>query len=88
MSQEMAAPVDLQHASPKGLGRAFRWIWGGQAISLTCTQLSSVSFQIIAVSVLHAHANQMGLLVAAQTFHSSRTSRMSMRWKYRRPCWR
>jgi predicted MFS family arabinose efflux permease len=50
------------------INRAFHWIWFGQAVSITGSQLSAVSFQLIAVTTLRATASQMGILAAAQTF--------------------
>jgi hypothetical protein len=41
------------------LPAVFRWLWGGQFISLTGSQLSLVSFQLIAVTALHASAMAM-----------------------------
>jgi len=49
------------------LPNAFHWLWGGQSVSLVGSQLSALSFQLIAVTVLHASAGQMGVLTAAQT---------------------
>jgi MFS family permease len=46
---------------------AFRWFWGSQAISLTGSQLSLLSFQLIATNVLHANEMEMGVLTAAQS---------------------
>jgi MFS family permease len=46
---------------------AFRWFWGGQAISLTGSQLSLLSFQLIAANVLHAKEMEMGVLTAVQS---------------------
>jgi MFS family permease len=46
---------------------AFRWLWGGQAISLTGSQLSLLSFQLIATNELHANEVQMGVLTAVQS---------------------
>ena len=50
------------------LEKAFHWIWGGQAVSITGSQLSAITFQLIAVTSLHASSSQMGVLTAAQTF--------------------
>jgi MFS family permease len=50
------------------INRAFHWIWFGQAVSVTGSQLSAVSFQLIAVTTLRANASEMGILTAAQTF--------------------
>jgi hypothetical protein len=49
------------------LPSTFRWLWGGQAISLTGSQLSLLSFQLIAANLLHASAMDMGILTAVQT---------------------
>jgi MFS family permease len=49
------------------LPATFRWLWGGQAISLTGSQLSLLSFQLIAANLLHATAMDMGILTAVQT---------------------
>ena len=48
--------------------RAFTWIWRGQMVSITGTQLSGVAFQLIAVSSLHSTVFEMGVLTAAQSF--------------------
>jgi MFS family permease len=49
------------------LPAVFRWLWCGQFISLMGSQLSLVSFQLIAVTALHAGAMAMGILTASQT---------------------
>jgi MFS family permease len=53
--------------SSGSLPAAFRWFWGGQAISLTGSQLSLLSFQLIATNVLHANEMEMGILTAVQS---------------------
>ena len=58
---------DRNKRSPGSLPVAFRWFWGGQAISLTGSQLSLLSFQLIATNMLHANAMEMGVLTAVQS---------------------
>jgi MFS family permease len=53
--------------SSSSLPFAFRLFWGGQAISLTGSQLSLLSFQLIATNVLHANEMEMGVLTAVQS---------------------
>jgi MFS family permease len=49
------------------LPNAFRWLWTGQSVSLIGSRLSALSFQVIAVSTLHATSSQMGILTASET---------------------
>ncbi len=51
----------------QALNAAFYWLWGGQSISLAGSKLSSLSFQLVAVSTLHASASQMGVLAACDS---------------------
>jgi hypothetical protein len=53
--------------SKRHLPTVLCWLWGGQFISLMGSQLSLVSFQLIAVTALHASAMAMGILTASQT---------------------
>lgn len=64
----LARPLSHGNKSTPGfLPPAFNWIWGGQAVSLTGSQLSTLSFQLIAVNLLRANAMEMGVLAAADT---------------------
>jgi predicted MFS family arabinose efflux permease len=50
-----------------GLSSTFLWLWGGQTVSLVGSQISALSFQVVAVTVLHASPMQMGVVTASQT---------------------
>jgi MFS family permease len=43
----------------------FRWLWGGQTLSMFGDQVSAIAIPILAVVVLGASAAEMGLLTAA-----------------------
>lgn len=58
---------DRERLLPDTLPTTFNWLWGGQAVSLTGSQLSLLSFQLIAANLLHASAIDMGVLTAVQT---------------------
>jgi MFS family permease len=49
------------------LSAAFYWLWGGQSVSLAGSKLSSLSFQLVAVTTLHASVSQMGVLGACDS---------------------
>src|ERR1700733_4081547 len=58
---------DRERLLPDTLPTTFHWLWSGQAVSLTGSQLSLLSFQLIAANLLHANAIEMGVLTAVQT---------------------
>ncbi len=47
--------------------RGFLWLWGGQGISAFGDQFTSLAIPVLAVTLLHAVAWQMGVLNAAST---------------------
>jgi MFS family permease len=47
--------------------RGFLWLWGGQSISVFGEQFTSLAVPVLAVTLLHAVAWQMGILNAAST---------------------
>jgi MFS family permease len=47
--------------------RGFLWLWGGQGISIFGEQFTSLAIPVLAVTLLHAVAWQMGILNAAST---------------------
>jgi MFS family permease len=47
--------------------RGFLWLWGGQGISVFGEQFTSLAVPVLAVTLLHAVAWQMGILNAAST---------------------
>ena len=47
--------------------RGFLWLWGGQGVSVFGEQFTSLAIPVLAVTLLHAVAWQMGLLNAAST---------------------
>jgi MFS family permease len=47
--------------------RGFLWLWGGQGISIFGEQFTSLAVPVLAVTLLHAVAWQMGVLNAAST---------------------
>src|SRR5919197_3776100 len=46
--------------------RDFRRVWGGHTVSLFGDQITLIALPLAAVLVLHAHAAQMGYLMAAE----------------------
>jgi MFS family permease len=48
-------------------GPDFRLFWAGESVSLLGSQVSLLAFPLLAVLLLHARAQQTGLLAAAQT---------------------
>lgn len=47
--------------------RGFLWLWGGQSISVFGEQFTALAIPVLAVTLLHAVAWQMGVLNAAST---------------------
>ena len=47
--------------------RGFLWLWGGQGISVFGEQFTALAIPVLAVTLLHAVAWQMGILNAAST---------------------
>jgi MFS family permease len=47
--------------------RGFLWLWGGQSISIFGEQFTTLAIPVLAVTLLHAVAWQMGILNAAST---------------------
>jgi len=47
--------------------RGFLWLWGGQGISVFGEQFTALAIPVLAVTLLHAVAWQMGVLNAAST---------------------
>jgi Na+/melibiose symporter-like transporter len=47
--------------------RGFLWLWGGQGVSIFGEQFTSLAIPVLAVTLLHAVAWQMGVLNAAST---------------------
>lgn len=47
--------------------RGFLWLWGGQGISIFGEQFTSLAIPVLAVTLLHAVAWQMGVLEASST---------------------
>jgi MFS family permease len=47
--------------------RGFLWLWGGQGVSVFGEQFTSLAIPVLAVTLLHAVAWQMGILNAAST---------------------
>ncbi|HEY5229268.1 MAG TPA: MFS transporter, partial [Galbitalea sp.] len=47
--------------------RGFLWLWGGQGISVFGEQFTNLAVPVLAVTLLHAVAWQMGILNAAST---------------------
>jgi MFS family permease len=47
--------------------RGFLWLWGGQGVSIFGEQFTSLAIPVLAVTLLHAVAWQMGILNAAST---------------------
>jgi MFS family permease len=47
--------------------RGFLWLWGGQGVSIFGEQFTSLAIPVLAVTLLHAVAWQMGVLNAATT---------------------
>jgi MFS family permease len=47
--------------------RGFLWLWGGQGVSVFGEQFTSLAIPVLAVTLLHAVAWQMGVLNAATT---------------------
>ena len=47
--------------------RGFLWLWGGQGVSIFGEQFTSLAVPVLAVTLLHAVAWQMGILNAAGT---------------------
>lgn len=47
--------------------RGFLWLWGGQGVSIFGEQFTALAIPVLAVTLLHAAAWQMGILNAAST---------------------
>lgn len=47
--------------------RGFLWLWGGQGVSIFGEQFTGLAIPVLAVTLLHAVAWQMGILNAAST---------------------
>jgi MFS family permease len=52
---------------PVRRNRGFLWLWGGQGVSIFGEQFTSLAVPVLAVTLLHAVAWQMGILNAAGT---------------------
>ncbi|MEJ1230315.1 MAG: MFS transporter [Galbitalea sp.] len=52
---------------PVRRNRGFLWLWGGQGVSIFGEQFTSLAIPVLAVTLLHAVAWQMGILNAAST---------------------
>ena len=52
---------------PVRRNRGFLWLWGGQGVSVFGEQFTSLAVPVLAVTLLHAVAWQMGILNAAST---------------------
>src|ERR1700722_4152721 len=52
---------------PVRRNRGFLWLWGGQGVSIFGEQFTSLAVPVLAVTLLHAVAWQMGVLNAAST---------------------
>ena len=52
---------------PVRRNRGFLWLWGGQGVSIFGEQFTSLAVPVLAVTLLHAVAWQMGVLNAAGT---------------------
>jgi MFS family permease len=63
----MAWQDERMTVEPVRRNRGFLWLWGGQGVSVFGEQFTSLAIPVLAVTVLHAVAWQMGVLNAAST---------------------